>query len=63
MPKCTGLTLEERVELWTKCGNVVKAGEEAVRAKNLPMLEDLRTKASGPQVLEIERMIKQLSRK
>ena len=63
VPKCTGLTLEERIELWLKCGMVVKAGEEAVKAKNLPALEDLRSKVSGNQGVEIERMIAQLSRR
>lgn len=63
VPKCTGLSLEERIELWTKCGNMVKAGEEALKAKNLPALEDLRNKASGSQLVELERMIKQLERR
>jgi vacuolar protein sorting-associated protein 16 len=39
---------------------VVKAGEEAVKAKDVNALELLREKASGPQLVEIERMITQL---
>lgn len=63
IPKCTDLTVEERVELWTKCGLIAKAGEEAVKAKNLPLLEDLRQKATGQAATEIERMIGQLRRR
>lgn len=43
-----------------KCGMIVKAGEEAVKAKDLDSLEMLRDKASGQQTGEIERMISQL---
>lgn len=43
-----------------KCGMVVRAGEEAVKAKDMGALELLRGKASGPQLVEIERMITQL---
>lgn len=39
---------------------VVKAGEEAVKAKDLNALELLRSKASGPQLGELERMVNQL---
>jgi hypothetical protein len=63
VPKCTGLTLEERIELWIKCGNIKAAGEEALKAKNLPALEGLRNKASGPAALDIDRMIAQLSKR
>ena len=48
--------------MWVKCGMVVKAGEEALKAKDLKQLEDLRGKATGPQSGEIERMINQLKR-
>lgn len=50
----------ERIEMWVKCGMVVKAGEEAVKAKDLNALELLRSKASGPQLGELERMVNQL---
>lgn len=52
--------MEERIEMWVKCGLIVKAGEEALKAKDVNTLEVLRTKASGPAVSEIDRMIAQL---
>jgi vacuolar protein sorting-associated protein 16 len=39
---------------------IVKAGEEALKAKDMNSLEQLRDKASGAQLTEIERMITQL---
>lgn len=39
---------------------VVKAGEEALKAKDLKALEELRSKASANGAVEIERMINQL---
>ncbi|KIV87870.1 hypothetical protein PV11_03388 [Exophiala sideris] len=60
IPKCTNLQPPERIEMWVKCGMVVKAGEEAVKAKDLNSLESLRDKASGQQQVEIERMLTQL---
>jgi len=39
---------------------VVKAAEEALRVKDVNTLELLRTRASGPAVGEIDRMINQL---
>ncbi|RMD42720.1 hypothetical protein DV735_g2410, partial [Chaetothyriales sp. CBS 134920] len=60
VPKCTNTTAEERIEMYVKCGMIVKAGEEALKAKDLNALELLRGKASGPQQTEIERMINQL---
>ena len=46
--------------MWVKCGLVAKAGDEALKAKDMNALELLRGKASGPQLAEIERMINQL---
>lgn len=46
--------------MWVKCGLVNKAGEEALKAKDMNTLELLREKASGNQLVEIERMITQL---
>ena len=46
--------------MWVKCGMVAKAGEEALKAKDMNALEELRAKASGGQLVEIERMINQL---
>ncbi|KAJ5697427.1 hypothetical protein N7488_011111 [Penicillium malachiteum] len=60
IPKCTTSNVSERVEMWVKCGMIVKAGEEAQKAKDINTLEILRTKASGPAIAEIERMINQL---
>ena len=60
IPKCTNLEAAQRVDMWVKCGMIVKAGEEALRAKDLKSLEDLRGKASGNTVGEIDRMINQL---
>ncbi|KAJ5243033.1 Vps16 N-terminal [Penicillium citrinum] len=60
VPKCTALKPAERIEMWVKCGMIVKAGEEAQKVKDLSTLEVLRTKASGPAATEIERMINQL---
>ena len=54
------MKVDEKIEMWVKCGMVVKAGEEALKAKDLNALELLRDKASGPQLGEIERMINQL---
>jgi len=60
IPKCTNLQPADRIEMWVKCGMVVKAGEEALKAKDMNSLELLRDKASGPQLADIERMINQL---
>lgn len=60
IPKCTNLKPSERIEMWVKCGLVNKAGEEALKAKDMNALELLREKASGTQLVEIERMITQL---
>ena len=48
--------------MWVKCGMVNKAGEEALKVKDRAALEELRTKANGQQMLDIDRMIAQLSR-
>jgi len=46
--------------MWVKCGMLVKAGEEALKTKDLNALELLKSKASGSVVGDIERMIAQL---
>ena len=46
--------------MWVKCGMIVNAGEEASKAKDVNTLEVLRTRASGPAVAQIDRMINQL---
>ncbi|KIW38854.1 uncharacterized protein PV06_08684 [Exophiala oligosperma] len=60
VPKCTNLQPAERIEMWVKCGMIVKAGEEALKAKDLASLESLRDKANGQQQVELERMLTQL---
>ena len=55
--KCTGLTAQERAEMWVKCGMLARAGEELVKAKDLEGLEGLRGKASGVALTEIDRLI------
>jgi len=62
IPKCTSLTVAERIEMWMKCGMVSKAGEEALKAKDRAALEELRAQASGSSVLDIDRMIAQLQK-
>lgn len=57
VPKCAGVSAQERSEMWVKCGMVVKAGEELARVKDVDGLEDLRGKAKASEVAEIERMI------
>jgi len=46
--------------MWVKCGMITKAGEEAVKAKDVNALELLRDKANGQQLVEIERMLNQV---
>jgi hypothetical protein len=57
IPKCTNLTVANRVDMWVKCGLFVKAGEEAFKAKDRALLEDLRSKAGGSAAVEIERLL------
>ncbi|KAL7272754.1 Vacuolar protein sorting-associated protein 16 [Rhizina undulata] len=63
IPKCTTLQPADRMDMWVRCGMIVKAGEEAFRVKDFNALELLRSKAQGPAALEIERMVKQLKPK
>ena len=57
IPKCTALTVSERVDMWVKCGLLVKAAEEAHKAKDRDLLLNLRDKASGSAAVEIERLL------
>ncbi|KAF2196997.1 vacuolar protein sorting-associated protein 16 [Delitschia confertaspora ATCC 74209] len=63
IPKCTSLTVRERVEMWTKCGLLVQAGEEAFKAKDRVLLEELRDRAGGSAAVELERMLGMLGRR
>ena len=58
--KCTGLTAQERAEMYVKCGMVLKAGEELVKARDLEGLEGLKGKARAGEVGEVERLIGQV---
>jgi hypothetical protein len=60
IPKCTNLQPSERIDMWVKCGMMSRAGEEALKAKDMNALELLREKANGAQAVDIERMITQL---
>ncbi|RMJ22317.1 Vacuolar protein [Aspergillus sp. HF37] len=60
VPKCTNSPVNSRIEMWVKCGMIAQAGEEALRTKDVNTLEALRERASGPSVVQIERMINQL---
>ncbi|KAK8154377.1 vacuolar protein-like protein sorting vps16 [Phyllosticta citrichinensis] len=60
VPKCANLPPQDRVEMFVKCGLLVRAGEEALKAKDMNTLVELKGKASGAAVHEIERMIGQL---
>jgi hypothetical protein len=57
IPKCTGLSVQERVEMWIKCGLMVKAGEEAFKAKDRELLCEIRDKAGGSAAVEVERLV------
>ena len=48
--------------MWLKCGMVKQAGEEALKAKDRAALEELRGKADGNALMDIERMITQLQK-
>ncbi|KAF2238995.1 vacuolar protein sorting-associated protein 16 [Viridothelium virens] len=61
IPKCTALPVTERIEMWLKCGLVVKAAEEASRAKDMESLEMLRGRATGNAALEVERLMSQVT--
>ena len=58
--KCTGLAPRERSEMYVKCGMIAKAAEELAKAKDAEGLEELRGKARGGGVAEIDRMLTQL---
>lgn len=60
VPKCTGLTAQERSQMWVKTGMTIKAGEELVRVKDVAGLEELMGKARAGEAVEIERMLGQL---
>lgn len=58
--KCTGLAYRERIEMYMRCGLVLRAAEEASKAKDAGALEMLRAKAMGRDQMEIERLLNML---
>ncbi|KAI9678604.1 MAG: hypothetical protein M1817_005661 [Caeruleum heppii] len=58
--KCTTLPYTDRIDMWLKCGMPVKAGGEALKARDIKALEALKNQSSGSSGIEIERMIAQL---
>ncbi|KAF1996789.1 vacuolar protein sorting-associated protein [Amniculicola lignicola CBS 123094] len=61
--KCVGETsTKERVEMWIKCGLLVRAAEEAYRAKDRGLLEGVRERAGGDAGVEVERLVGLLGR-
>ncbi|KAF2835369.1 vacuolar protein sorting-associated protein 16 [Patellaria atrata CBS 101060] len=62
IPKCSNLPVTDRIEMWVKCGQLVKAGEEALKAKDMNSLAELKQKATGTTVHEIDAMIRELAK-
>ncbi|KAI5284783.1 hypothetical protein KEM54_001073 [Ascosphaera aggregata] len=63
IPKCVNLSLDDRIEMWLKCGMIMHAAEDALKSKNLASLELLKSRASGAAIIDIDRMINQLRSK
>ncbi|KAF8446468.1 Vps16, N-terminal region-domain-containing protein [Terfezia claveryi] len=64
VPKCTHLPAADRMDMWVKCGMLAKAGEEALKARDLNALEMLRQRAKvQSEIGELDRMIAQLKPK
>lgn len=61
VPKCTDVSPKVRVEMWVKCNQIVKAAEEASKARDLETLTSLRDKATGRDLGEVERLIARLA--
>jgi len=64
VPKCTHLPAADRMDMWIKCGMLAKAGEEALKVRDLNALEMLRQRAKvQSEIAELERMIAQVKPK
>ncbi|KAF2734470.1 vacuolar protein sorting-associated protein [Polyplosphaeria fusca] len=64
--KCTGLGVRERVEMWGKCGMVVRGAEEAFRAKDGGLLGEVWEGVKGrggEEEREVGRLVGLLGRK
>jgi hypothetical protein len=58
VPRCVNVGVRERVEMYVKCGMIVKAAEEAGNARDLEALEGLRSKVSWErEAADVERWI------
>lgn len=62
VPKCTGLSVRQRAEMWEKCGNITRAAEEAGKGKEGEWLEGLRERVSGRDVIEVEKWLSVLAK-
>lgn len=60
--KCT-VGVREKVDMWVKCGLLVKAAEEASKAKDKALVEEVRDKSSGSARVEVERVLGSMGRK
>lgn len=59
--RCTNLTAADRMDMYVRCNMVVKAGEEAVRVKDVNALQVLRGRSKvQSEQLELDKMIMQL---
>ncbi|KAG5440924.1 hypothetical protein PCK2_000079, partial [Pneumocystis canis] len=56
IPKCSKITPEFRVELWTKVGDWISAGNEALKYKNMKLFENLKSKAPINIIKELEKL-------
>lgn len=64
VPKCTHLPPADRMDMWVKCGMLAKAGEEALKVKDMNSLEALRARSKvQSETLELDRMINVLKSK
>jgi hypothetical protein len=58
VPKCANVQYKEKIEMYLRCGLVMRAADEANRNRDVAALEILRGKAVGRDQVEIERLIK-----
>ncbi|EMR10340.1 hypothetical protein PNEG_01594 [Pneumocystis murina B123] len=56
IPKCFELAPAFRTELWVKVGDWISAGNEALKFKDLKLLEELKSKAPANIVKELEKL-------
>ncbi|KAG5439417.1 hypothetical protein PCANB_001991 [Pneumocystis canis] len=56
IPKCSKTTPEFRVELWTKVGDWISAGNEALKCKDMKLFESLKSKAPRNIIKKLEKL-------